>query len=35
MSEREIEVGMVSYAIECIAAVGLVVLIVLARVMPA
>jgi len=32
VSEREIQAGMVSYAVECIAAVGLVVLIFLTKV---
>lgn len=32
VSEREIQAGMVSYAAECIAAIGLVVVIVLSKV---
>ena len=32
VSEREIQAGMVSYAVECIAAVGLVILVVLSKV---
>jgi hypothetical protein len=34
VSEREIEAGMVSYAIECAAAIGLALVIVLAKVLP-
>jgi hypothetical protein len=34
MSEHEIQAGMVSYAIECVAAIGLVVLIILSQAVP-
>jgi hypothetical protein len=34
MSEREIQAGMVSYAVECIAAIGLALLIIISQVVP-